>query len=223
MAIARDATSSGSTTATSLTVSHTNTGSNLILVASLITSASSAGDIVTGVTYNGVAMTRQSTIVLGGNVARLYMYYLLAPATGANDIVISTSVSTLIQSHNVSYTGVLQSGFPDASSETNTASATSLANTLTTIADNAIHLVYFRVGDNTVGYAVSNATFVVGIAGGEGVWESNPLLITPAASHTMTQSTNGAQAMASLGISIAPATSAGAVKRVMNLPLLGVG
>lgn len=205
MAIARDATSSGAATATSLTVAHTCTGSNLILFANIVT-IDGTTDRVTGVTYNGVAMTRQATLAIG-TVARSYMYYLIGPATGANNIVISVSASVSIQSDNVSYNGVSQSGFPDASSAT-TASATTYSNTLTTVADNAVHVLYQRVDDHSITLTSGGALVLARGAGGEGIYESSPLAITPAGSHSISFSTSPAQNWAGIGVSIAPAVAA---------------
>ena len=204
MAIARDATSSGAATATSLTVAHTCSGSNRILFVNVVT-IDGTTDHVTGVTYNGVAMTRQSTLAIG-TVARSYMYYLLAPATGANNVVISVGASVSIQSDNVSYNGVSQSGFPDASSATTASAATTYSNTLTTIADNAVHVAYIRVDDHSITLDSGGALVLARGAGGEGIYESSPLAITPAASHSIAFSTTPAQNWAGIGVSIAPTT-----------------
>lgn len=202
MAIVRDATSSGSATATSLTVAHTCTGSNLALIVNVVT-IDGTNDDITGVTYNSVSMTRQATNAIG-TVARSYQYYLLGPSTGANNIVISASASVSIQADNVSYTGVKQSGFPDASSAT-TANATSYSNTLTTVADNAVHIAYIRVDDHSITLSAGGALVLARGAGGEGIYESSPLLISPAGSHSISFTTSPAQNFSGLGISLAPA------------------
>lgn len=135
MAIAFDAaTDGGSTTGTSLTFSHTCSGSNRILFVGV--RGDTASDTITGVTYNGVAMTLiPSTKHNDGSNRWVYLFYLIAPATGANNVVVSSSSSVLINAAAVSYTGAKQSGVPDASTKNSNASASSLATSLTTILD----------------------------------------------------------------------------------------
>lgn len=111
MAIALDA-SSGSfgVGVTSLTWAHTCTGSNLLLLVGFLTNNDT--DIITGVTYNGVAMTKIQQLLTSTNSYHSYVWGLLAPATSANNIVISASGSSLIYAGAVSYTGVSQSALP---------------------------------------------------------------------------------------------------------------
>jgi len=116
MAIAFDAT--GPTTAytggaTSLTFSHTTgSGSNRILLVGFLSNGTNGGDAFTGVTYNGVAMTRLLRSQHGTDGYGCYVYGLLAPATGANDVVISASSSQVIYACSSSYTGVSQVALP---------------------------------------------------------------------------------------------------------------
>ncbi len=77
-------------TGSTLTWSHTCTGSNR----ALFVSASSLGDspTVTGVTYNSVAMTQLWNFDSSGGVsAQSSGWILVAPATGAHNIVITLS------------------------------------------------------------------------------------------------------------------------------------
>lgn len=110
-AIAIDATSQGYANATSLTFAHTNTGSNLILMVQLWTFPS--GDSVSGITYNSVALTKKGTQAAdaGGYTNQ---WSLVAPATGANNIVVSMTSSQMFVTA-ASYTGVDQTTpHPDA-------------------------------------------------------------------------------------------------------------
>lgn len=110
MAIAYDATASGSTVfGTSATWSHTCTGSDRVLYV-----AASAGVTITGITYNGVSLT-----ILAGSGTGAVLARLVAPATGANNVVVSTGSSEEIAGVSASYTGVDQTT-PDE----NTTSAT---------------------------------------------------------------------------------------------------
>ena len=74
-----------------MTLSLTTSGSNRYLLVGLGTTTSIT---CTGITYNGVAMTEIGSAVdntdSGAN-SRLYVFELIAPASGANDIVASFS------------------------------------------------------------------------------------------------------------------------------------
>lgn len=114
MAIAFDATSQNSTASgTSLTVSHTCTGSDLCLYVGVATFQGSnpAFSAITSATYNGVPLTELGTFNYGtGGVQRVTLLRLVAPATGANDIVVSTAPNTCeIVVGACSFTGVHQS------------------------------------------------------------------------------------------------------------------
>lgn len=89
MAVAFDAASSGQGTGvTSLTVSHTCSGSDRLLTVGASVSAGSPPTI-SGVTYNSVAMTAMSGPTLFITFGRYSSWRLIAPATGANNIVAS--------------------------------------------------------------------------------------------------------------------------------------
>jgi hypothetical protein len=110
-AIAIDATSQGYANATSLTFSHTTTGSDRLLMVQLWTFPS--GDTVSGITYNSTSLTKKGTrsADAGGYTNQ---WSLVAPATGANNIVVSMSSSQMFVTA-ASYTGVDQTTpHPDA-------------------------------------------------------------------------------------------------------------
>jgi len=111
MAIAFDAVSDGYNNGTSLTFAHTCTGSDRFLVVGI----KLYGDNdITGVTYNSVSMTHIGTAVLAGEGSRAVLYGLTAPSTGANNIIISRTSSNHILATGASYTGVSQTGQPEA-------------------------------------------------------------------------------------------------------------
>lgn len=127
-----DTFTSGNATGTSSTIAHTCSGNNRLLVVGVGTDAS--GDVITGVTYNGVAMTLVDKQQMAGAATRYaYLFYLLNPDSGTNDIVISASPSHNIRSDHASYTGVKQTGQPDASSKATNASTTDLTNSTTVV------------------------------------------------------------------------------------------
>lgn len=134
--IAFDASSEGSAGASSLTFSHTTSGSNRILWCGTYVSDSAT---VSGVTYNSVAMTSAGTAVLDADGRRQYLWYLLAPATGANNVVVSaTPGSPNIRAVCASYTGAQQSGVPDAyATKDDTTNVSSFSHNITTVANNA--------------------------------------------------------------------------------------
>jgi hypothetical protein len=143
--IVPDATSSGYTASpgTSFTVAHTTSGTNRILWVSVTTgNGGGAGDVVSGVTYNGTSMTQTGKVATySGNPNGLetYLYCLVAPATGTHNVVVSyPSLSGTVFVANASYTGASQTCTPDASAESasNIYPATSITGTVTTVADN---------------------------------------------------------------------------------------
>src|SRR5271157_1381254 len=97
MAIARQGSSSGgnnSGVTNSLTISYSvNALSDFLIVALL--GDTQTNDDVTGVTYNGVSMVLASKYIpsANDNTRCTYIYYLLNPATGANNIVASSTSS----------------------------------------------------------------------------------------------------------------------------------
>jgi hypothetical protein len=95
--------------ASSLTTSYTvGSGSNRLLVVFILGDLATGVDDITGVTYNGVALTlviKQTSFITPNN--RLaYMYYLLSPASGAHNIVISSSATHYLLAVAASYANV---------------------------------------------------------------------------------------------------------------------
>ena len=140
MAIAFDTTSqktaSGWTSGSPVTWSHTCSGSNRLLVVCFAV-GDSGSDIVSGVTYNGVAMTRVRFATYATGTRANYMYYLVAPATGANNITVTHSGSSFCHGNAVSYTGASQTGQPDSSNNGSANTATSLGVATTVVAANS--------------------------------------------------------------------------------------
>lgn len=133
--IAFDAASTGIVNpGTSLTFAHTCTGSNRVLVVG-VSIINNAADLVTGVTYSGVAMTQVCND--GVNTERHYLYVLINPASGSNNVVISASSSQIMVGTASSYTGARQTTQPEAQTANSVASATTITTNVTTIADNS--------------------------------------------------------------------------------------
>lgn len=153
MAIAYDTSSSNyfGTGATSHTLSHTCTGSNLVLV---VFTRTYDGDNITGVTYNGSAMTEVGAAQgFASGTDKHRAWIKVTPSTGANNIVVSLDTSRRCEVYAASFTGARQSSQPDASSSTN-GSSTSATNSVTTIADNCL-VVCGMEGNGSTGFSGS--------------------------------------------------------------------
>lgn len=182
--IAFDATSQGSALpGNSITYSHTNTGSDGILF-SFIHRGGSGTDETMSATYNGVSMTQfeeQSTAS-----TRIWGFYLVNPAAGTHDVVITCGDSDFHRSYSVSYTGVRQSSQPDNSTGTS-GTGTSQSTSLTPVANNcwSVSFVGSSGGNeytaSTGVSAVRNSTYNTIMKVGD---SDGP--ITPPASYTQT-------------------------------------
>jgi hypothetical protein len=111
---------------------------------------------ITSVTYNGVAMTFVNRFnPLSDQV--VYAYYLAAPATGSNDIVVNYTSVDDVAVRSSSYTGASQTGIPDSfATGANTASA--LTASTTTVADNCWLVGLFSGDSGGTVTASTNAT-----------------------------------------------------------------
>lgn len=63
-----------------------------------------ATDILTGVTYNAVALTRLAVFNAGLTTGWIYIYGLANPTVGANNLVATCSGATVVAAHMASYT-----------------------------------------------------------------------------------------------------------------------
>lgn len=222
MAISFDAaTDGGAVTATSLTYSHTITGTNPFLMVGVL-GAVSATSLITGITYNGTALT-----FISGE--QLYLadrfgegWYLKAPSTGANNVVVSASSSSYISSVASSYTGVHQTTPIDNSLETHVDIGRTCDNTIVSVADNCWHLgMGFTgsglpaAGTGTTNRKLDAATHMMAI--------DNNGVITPAGSNNIqiTTTLGAGTGIIICGITIAPPATASSSYSRMSL--LGVG
>lgn len=136
MPIAYDnATAQSELQGTTLTYSHTTgAGSNRALIVYAYTNNNS--DIVTGVTYGGVAMTLIDKVINIASAGCIYAYFLANPASGTNNVVCSQSNSSNYMSAvAISYTGVKQTDNPEVYTDVNTTSSGSTLSLTTTTAD----------------------------------------------------------------------------------------
>jgi hypothetical protein len=106
----------GQVTATSHTAAFTCSGSNRILWVTV--AGDPTIDRITGVTYDGVAMDLVEKRAPGdSNNAWLYLFVLVAPALGSNNVVVTASASSYIEAIAAAYTGVSQVDQPDNSAQ----------------------------------------------------------------------------------------------------------
>jgi len=201
MAIAFDAATDGNTvTSTSLTYSHTVTGSNPFLVVGTL--GSTTTDKISGVTYNGVAMTKLNSYHIDTTDRWLSAWYLANPATGAHNVVVTSSSSDFIASSAASYTGV--SAVVDSSAtSTNTTSTGDLPNATTTVKDNSWHIMVGGLASGTPTAGTSTTRRVLTTGGNMAIFDGN-IAITPAGSNTINMTrTGGSNAgYALIGLSI---------------------
>ena len=175
MAITRDTSlTADGASASSRTRSYTCSGSNRLL---LVVITKRTSDDMTGVTYNGVAMTQLIKRDHADSTEFLYIYGLLNPASGAHDIVASASGASVMYLGATSYNGVLQTD-----PLTNVTFSASNALALTVTANDAM-FVWVQNSVDTVGG--STGSTLINEFNGTGQLESNPLVITSSGSFTM--------------------------------------
>lgn len=135
-AIARDVGSSADNgpgfSSTSVTWSHTNSGNFM-----LVHSRAGVTDVVTGATYNGVALTQLGTAIVATAGDRyLNLFYTNTPAAGANNVVVNASGNVAYIVMATTYSGVKTTGFPDANTTNTTLAASSLTTSITVVGSN---------------------------------------------------------------------------------------
>lgn len=213
MAIAVDATSGSSGVSATLTWSHTCTGSNLILFVGVSCATSRT---INSVTYNSVGMTSIASVnTSGGNTVALY--YLLNPATGANNIAVTLDASGSQINSAASYTGAKQSGVPDASDTTAVASGTSVQGDVTTTLDNCWITGYFLNNSGT--FSAGSGTTLRESSAGSRVMADTNAAKTPAGAYTISCTWTGASDGGCVVASFAPALAS----TVRLLSLTGIG
>ena len=212
--------SSGINTAS---VALTATGSNgLVVVCVLWAGGTQAQSDLTGVTWNGNAMTFINfSNNLTGRCFSLW-YYIAGSFDGAShNVVASWGVNIDFPDINVSsYTGAKQSAQPDSSAVNNFGIVTTINMTTTTIADNC-WLVSVCRGDIS-GFTAGTGTTKRSTATGASYGDSNAP-VTPAGSNTMVWNCSPAETKGmGLIASFAPSTG-GASVALPYRALMGVG
>jgi len=211
MAIAFGAITGASNSGTSLTFSSPNvSGSDTLGLVSFTRDV--ASNPVTNVTWNGTAMTfidyQFDNFGANGSTG-VGLWYILNPTAGVTNVVVSASNGSN-RAKAAFYTGVKQTGQPDASNKGNVPNGTTnLALTVTTVADNSWSILVGRDINGNALQSVSNATIrVPSTDNAIGFFDSNSD-ITPAGNFTMTVKTaSGSFPKNGVIASFAPAVSA---------------
>ena len=182
-------------------------------------------DYITGVTYNGVAMSLidpingKNYVAGAGNARWEYMYYLLNPASGTHNIVISASASCdYIIAGAADYAGVAQVA-PETTAKHIINPGTSLTTPITTITDNA-WAILFENGYNggpAPGAGTGDVSRIT--SGGWGLFDSGGA-ITPAGVYNMTTTRTSSVAIVHFIAAFAP--FGGAYAYGFNMPMGGL-
>lgn len=184
--IAFDAASSGTNGGTtSVTFSHTCSGVSRALFVFVQANSSST---ITGVTYNGVAMTKTTTV--GSD--SITVWTLLSPSTGANNVVVNFNTSVSARCLSASYTGVKQSATPTTTQDTNEGVTVTVNRSITTVQDNSWVLAFldWDISGGATQFATAGATQRVSFAesgvgpNSMGLYDSNAPK-TPAGAYNM--------------------------------------
>lgn len=212
MAIAFDNATSGTFGANvaSKTLSHTvNSNSNGILFVGVAMSGAVTTDIVTGITYNGVSMTKVAD-GLGhtGNLGDVTVYYLLAPASGANNVIVSFSPNNGGAVQVISYTGAKQSGQPDSSAVRSNGGAGSFTLATTTVADNSWAVLFGQFDGGATPTAGTNTTLRGSIISSVFAMGDTNGVVHPAGSITMGLNNTSGSNSNGVIVSIAPTATA---------------
>jgi len=145
--IARDRSTQTNVTGTAASVNITTSGNNRILFYGFQNNTD-ANDVVTSVTYGGVAMTLLHKYKLGNNAQYAYLYTLVNPALGTNALVINSSASKNYLGWAFSYTGVDQINYLDATNYVDGQTGTTLTNTIQKVKKNTWIILYVTNADN---------------------------------------------------------------------------
>lgn len=216
MAIAFDSSTTNHTTASATaTFAFNNVAGNVVFVA--FTANGLVLPILNSVTYAGVTMTASSfspqSLPTDATV-KVYFYYLLNPATGSNNVVVTFATAPdEINTNAVSYSGV--GSVPQDFNTSGTSTSATL--TTTTTVDNSWLVGCFRNNNNGDGAAGTGTTKRSFVAGQNGFYDTGGAK-SPTGSYSII-STFGSAQYGAIGMSIAPPV----IVTNRLLSLLGVG
>lgn len=217
MAIAFDSSTTNHTVSSATaTYAFNNVAGNVLFIGFTANAASLPS--ITSVTYAGAGMTASSfspQALPSDSTVKVYFYYLLNPATGSNNVVITfASAPDEINSNAVSYSGA--GSVPQDFHINGTGTSGTL--TTTTTIDNSWLIGCFRNNNDGNGTAGASTLRRSMVAGQNGFYDSNGAK-TPPGSYSII-STFGSAEYGGIGMSIAPPVAPPPLK-LFNL--LGVG
>jgi len=205
---------------TSITYSFTNTAGDFLSVGVLTI----AGKSITGVTYNGVSMTKIGGIASFGNQPlNIELWGLSSPATGAHNVVVSMTPSGPIYSTAMSHSGTKTSGQPDSFNTGYNASNVSSLAVSTTVVDSNCWLIGLATGDNGNNPSAGSGTTqrsTIAVDSYMALFDSNGTVGTGPQTLNFAFSPN--QHPGAVVASIAPATSSTSIKTINGLAIASV-
>lgn len=213
-AIAFDAaTQENAAAATSKTMAHTvSAGDNrLLIVLGQPNTVGGSSFSLTESSYNGTAMSSLPFISDGAHVGDFQVFYLIAPASGTNNIVFTSSVANNVRRlAATSYTGAAQDDTEILATDgvmTRAAGTANLAQNVTSTADNA----WGWIGGGLPNTLTSGTLGIVRTdeTGSKSTIDTGSA-ITPAGAFTMNVSYSGTGAVTIQYLAFAPAVAAAA-------------
>jgi hypothetical protein len=199
----KDGGNNGSSTA-SLTYSYTvGSGPNRLLVVNL-TGDTSADDI-SSVTYAGIPMTLIGKIQAPSGRWQ-YLYYLLNPPSGSNNVVITADSPHYLISQTASWYNVKQSAQPDASTTNKVpATSTSITTSLTSVNNGSLVVQGLWSYRHLAAGAGATPILIDAAFGGAGIFVSSGSPVSLAGKVSMTTISDGASSTGVIMASFAPA------------------
>jgi len=191
----------GSTT--SLTYSYTvGSGPNRLLIVNLIGGVSV--DDISSVNYAGISMTLLGKVQAPSN-AWQYIYFLINPQSGPNNVVITAASAHYLISEAASWYNIKQSAQPDAlTTNTAPAASTSIGTSITTVASGALVVQgVWSDGHVTAGQGAT-PIMIENAFGAGGIFASGGSPVTPAGNVSMTTISDGRMSTGVIMASFSP-------------------
>lgn len=142
----------------SVTWSHTVSGGNTMLI--VFATVYNTGISVTAATYAGSNMT-QGANLLAGDV-RIYVYYVINPTSGTNNIVFSVSSATYLRVHSLLLNDAKQDTPNIIGSLYNSSGGPTWTRSVTTTATTALLLLGNRNADDLASYGANTTAIASG-------------------------------------------------------------
>lgn len=182
------------------TIALSSSGSNRLVIAVIADDGKGTMDV----TYNGASLTSILGVEDTSGFFKFHFFYLLNPDTGSNNLVATRGINTgdfyLI---GATYTGIKQTGQPDASTTNAQTAGTSQTTSITTVADNSWSMLLTGADSGNLAASTNSSLRGSILNGFFGFFDSNSA-ITPASSFSMSTTMNSGLRTAIM-VSFAPA------------------